>query len=895
MREHPESSRPWRLVRLLLPKRFRDRHATALFEAHRARAGGAHGPRFWTALLGDLLITSIQLRFDSFNHRTVPSMHQRNRRFGGWFDSTRLAARGVGHSPGFTTAVVLTLALGIGANATMFRILDRLLLSPSAYITKADEVRRVFIYGKIFGEVGYQEALTYPDYRMLGEVKGFSQVAAYNGSEMILGHGSNSERVRAEYATASYFPLLGVRPLIGRFYTQEEDRIGAAQPTVVMSHNFWQRRFAGDRGVLGKTLDLGKGRYTVIGVAPKGFTGINIAPVDLWVPLHTTQAIENGDEWVDGGGYYWLSAVARLRAGVIDEQAAAEATTRYRSIKAKDREAPNADQNARMALGPAIASRGPNPSDVSAVAKALGGVAVLVLLIACANVANLFLARGIQRRKQYAVQSALGGSRGWLIKQMVMEAAVLAILAGLAAYALSGWLAPLLFRVMLDLELPRTLDVRVPFFTFAVTLATALLGGLAPALRASKIDALEALRSGRSSLRSYALRRTLLALQAALCVILLIGAGLFLGSIRAANQLNFGLDTDVISMTFELEGGGDYFDSTPAVVYPVLERLRAHPAVEYVAATNLAPFSGMWGLYVDIPGPDSVPRGALGAMYYSATADYFRVLGIPLLRGRMLTDADDRVGAAPVAVVNETMAKTVWRDREALGQCLLIGQPKTNPPCTTVVGVVGNTRPSVQKAEPRLAYYLTPHHPRVTTVIAHSLLIRVKGDPAIVLPDIQAVARSAAPGIRFVNATPLSELLLDETRSWRLGAILLSAFGLLALLVAAGGIYSVLAFDVAQRRYELGVRAALGAAPTRLIGSIVGRELMTASAGIAAGLIGSLAIARAVRSMFFQVEPTDPRVYASVMAIMLGVAALAALVPAWRATRVDPRTAFQAE
>jgi predicted permease len=884
----------WRLLRTLLPKWYRATYANDVFRTHLDASRGKTGLRFWLRLTWDVLLTSVQLRMDGTSGTTV-TRPQRASPFDVAGQNLRLAIRGLINTPSFTIAVVLTLALGIGANTTMFTILDRLLLSAPAHIVNPEQVRRISIFGKnpFTGETSHNSALTYPDYRALTSVTGFAGIAARGTRTLTLTSDGVSQHVSTEFATASYFPVLGVKPALGRFFSPNEDKLETAEPVAVLSYGFWQRQFGGSPEVLGRKLDVGKGRYTVIGVAPRGFTGIDISPVDFWLPFHPAAVIESGRDWVDEYGWYWFDAIARVQSDRPVEPVVDMATARYLTGLSSGRDR---DASARVVLNPLVSGRGPEPGPEMQVAQALGALAFLVLLIACANVANLFLARGLQRRKQYAVLNALGIGRAGLIAQVMTEAFVLAALASVLAYYIATIVAPTLFKVILvDAELARVGGLRVLLMTFAATLITVLLAGLIPAFRSSQVNVLEALRSGRSSLRLSWLRRGLLTMQAALSVILLVGAGLFLRSLNEAHERDLGLFTDALTIQLEMNGGIIGGDELQAAIYPVLERLQQHPLVESAAATSLLPFNGLWGFRVRAPDADSIPRGPNGPMVYTVTADYFRTLGIPLLRGRGLTVSDDSKSAPPVAVISELMARRLWPGREALGRCLLIGPEKPTPPCTTVVGIVGNVLPHVTAKEPRMFYYLAPRHVGVQTAGAQALVLRVKGNPDNAIAPLRSAAQSAAPGIRFVETIKLADFIEPQLRSWRLGARLLTAFGLLALIVAASGLYSLLAFDVTQRRFELGLRSALGAPAPRLIRATVGEEILFACAGVLLGLIAAFWLARAIQELLFQVKPADPMVYAGVLIVLLAVSTVAAALPAWRAARADPRIALRSE
>lgn len=905
MKSLPDRRLIWRVLRRWLPGGFRERRAEAVLETHVALAGGperARGAVFWIGVARDVVATGIQLRLDGIGGRvgdgTARPDAKRGRRSGamsGWEalrQSVFMAARSLRRTPLFAAAVVLILALGISSNVTMFRVLDRLLLSPPEQIRSPDEVKRIYLYGHspFSGDVTHSASLSYPDYRGLAGVASFDGVAGYGTRSLTLWVDGAGETVSAEFATASYFDVLGVRAAAGRFYSAEEDAIGSPVPTAVLGWSYWQRRFSGDRGVIGRELEIGRTTYTVVGVAPRGFTGVGISPIDVWLPIHVASAAENGSTaWVDAHGWLMMAAVARVSGP--EPRAVEEATVVARGVREAGR---RADPDLRVVLSPLIHALGPNPSRESQVARMLAVLTVLVLLITCANVGNLYLARVLARRRELAVQTALGVSRGQLFAQLLAEVAIVALAAGAFAWWLGTAAAGALFGVLLpDAALPTANGPRVLVLTVVLALITALLTGVLPALRATRVSVMDAMGRGTATRRTLLVRRVLLAFQAALSVLLLVGAGLFIRSLVRAESIDFGLDVSALTLDIEIEGGITFGEGLSDEVLRLLPIVRQSALVENAAATSVAPFSGWWGVGVSSPDGEELEMGASGPFLFGVTGDYFVALGLPILQGRPLTDDDTRPGASPVAVVNERLAGLLWPGRDAIGRCLVNEREQAAPVCTTVVGVARDYRPSITGDDSPGIYYVSPTHPALGSTAANTIIVRAREGVAPI--TIRDFVRSAAPHLRMVTVAPLSDRFAAGLRAWRMGAALLTATGILALIIAAAGLYSMLAFEVLQRRRELGIRAALGASSSRLVRSTIAASSTAVLAGVLLGLVGSLASGSAIESLLFRVSANDPAVYAGVCAVLLGVGVLAGALPARNVTRTDPAISLREE
>ena len=838
-------------------------------------------------------------RFGSIDsyRRSLTSTRHRARRWlalatamGNLREDMGFAFRCASRSPGFTVGVVLTIALGVGANATMYGVIDRILLTAPPHITNPHEVKRLYVERSARGQSFVSAWITYPDFRDWEAAESFQSAAAFSRARVTLGHGRDAQRVQMTFATASLFPLLGAVPHRGRFFVLEDDVPGAS-PVVVLGYDFWKREFGASDDVLGRTLDLGRDRFTVVGVAPRGFTGVDLARIDVWAPLQTSQDAEAGR---DHRGYYWIHSIARLGAGVGVQAAAAEATTLHRAGRAESR---NYDPEARVIVASLMAASGPNASDESTVARWLAGVSIIVLVIACANVANLLLAQGAQRRREIAVRLALGVSRSRLVRQLLAGSVLFALFGAIGALVIAEVGGHLVGSVLLP-DADWSLGIvsgRVLWFTLAVALLTGLVAGLIPALQSSKSDLISGLRDGsRGSARRSRTRVAFLLAQPALSMVLLVGAGLFVRSLNRVGATDFGWEPDRLFVaTLETEPGAADRAERVRLYSTALERLHSLPVVQAASAVHSVPFYSSFGGRVRAEGLDSIPRLASGGPYYNiVTPDYFAAVDLRILRGRGFTDADVE-GTARAAVVGETMARHLWPDGEALGRCLYITLDD-DAPCTEIVGIAEDARRQEVIEDPQLLYYI-PAAQNAEMYNPRAIFVRTSSDADGVQATLQREVYAAVPSLRLVRVNRFADLLAPQLRSWKLGATVFSAFGLLALVVAAVGLYSMLSFEVAQRRAEIGVRAALGATGTRLVTWVVADGVRFVAIGIALGGAAAFFAGRAIEPLLYETSARDPLIYALVTATLLAVAVTASLLPAMRTTRVEPSEALKAE
>ena len=832
---------------------------------------------------------------------------QRSERLARIAQDARYAFRQMRRERSFTAVAVMTLAIGIAANAIMFGVVDRLLLRPPAHVRDADRVARVMITRWMRGETGLESEVSYR--RFLEMREGAREVADIGGISSgytIIGRGAETERVVGAYASENFFSMTGVKPTMGRFFTAEENQPPSGMNVVVLGHGLWQRRFGGDQGVLGKTLRIGSSDFTIIGVAPRDFAGIGLQPMDIFVPATT---IGSDMSWLEPGwarqhNFSWIVMVARLREGVSPEKASTVLTGVYqRSVDAEGAEFPQRAWPAvapppRAEVVPLLAARGPNPNETARISLWLAGVAAIVLLIACANVANLLLVRGLQRRREIAVRLALGAGRGRLLGQLLVESLLLAGIGGAVGLLLAHWAGSAIRGILMPSAAwtGALQDSRVLLFTAAATLITGLVAGVVPALQSSRPDLTSALKTGvrEGGGRASRVRGSLLVAQAALAVVLLVGAGLFVRSLHNIRTADMGVDASRLVMA-EV----DYRGAEPPTQQAraannatLLDAIRRVPGVETATTSLSIPFSRSASTRLATAHSDSAQT--LGRFLLNGVGpDYFETMGMQIIRGRPLTN-EDRAGSPDVVVVSEAMARVLWPGEDAIGQCLKVGGPER--PCSEVVGIAHNAvHDDVTSVGATLQYWFPEEQRQGDNGGVSAFFARVRGDPSEMIAAVREGVQSQLSGDASVRVRAFGELFEPEQRPWRLGATMFSAFGLLALLIAAIGLYGVIAYQVGQRTHEIGVRMALGARSGDLTRMVLWDGLRLTMIGLALGAVAALAGGRWMAPLLFGVSPFDPAVYAGVVATLFVVAMVACLVPAMRAAGVDPSSALRAD
>jgi len=825
-----------------------------------------------------------------------------------WLDhfqqDARYALRGLRRSPGFAATVILTLGLGIGANAAMFGVIDRLMFRPFPYLRDPDTVHRVYLTWHDRERSLTQSATEYTRYLDLVKfTRSFSQFAGFTTRTVAVGLGDASRERPVAVVNASFFDFFDLRPALGRFFLASEDVTPKGASVAVLDYGFWQREFGG-KNVLGHTLQVRNISCLIIGVAPKGFVGVSEnEPPAVYIPITTSAGNEPvrrmAENYYKTYNWGWMSVMLRRKPGVSEAAATEDLSQAHMRSWDAERElepgtTPSAIARPAAIAGPLKTAAGPNAGLESKTLLWVTGVAVIVMLIACANVTNLMLARVLRRRREIAVRRALGVSRLRLLAQGLTESVLLAALGCLAGLAIAQWggaaLRHLFIRNISALDV--VTDGRTLLVAGGFALAAGLLTGLGPAILAGKGDLTGALKAGarEGGAHRFRMRSGLLVLQGALSVILLVGAGLFVRSLENVRSMPMGYDAEpVLLAVTNMRGMRTTESEQVALGQRLLETGQSIPGVESAAWVSAVPFMSSSGTRLFVEGIDSVHK--LGRFtYQTSTPDFFRTMDTRILRGRSFTEAD-RKGTPPVVVVSEAMAGALWPGKDALGQCVRIGSDTL--PCTTVIGIAENAVERNFTGEQGFMFYMPGAQYEPGSGFA--LMVRMRGDPVPHQETVRKALQAVMPGESYVRVRPLNEIIDTQRRSWRVGATMFVGFGVLALLVAAIGLYGVITYNVAQRMHELGVRIALGAQAKDVVRLVVGQGVRFALVGVTLGLGLALIAAKWIQPLLFQQSARDPGTYAVVAALLLAVALLASALPARRATRADPNSALRTD
>ena len=801
----------------------------------------------------------------------------------------RYSLRMLAKAPGITALAILTLALGIAVNATVFSYVNALLLRPPAGISPTARLIEVFEQNKKAAGVERFLPLTYPDYVYYRDhTKTLSGIAAFGGDpeESIWNRNGSGETVMGQIVSGNYFSVLGAPAALGRTILPLDDQTGA-EPATVVSNSFWQARLGADPGIIGQRLIINGVEYRVVGVLEPGFEGLEgILEPDFWVPMSMTQKLNRDAGRLEDWNSYWLFGVGRLKPGEGIEQARAEMSVladQLAQARPQDR------KDISALVYPSAMLPGPFRGYVEAFTGLLMAVVSLVLVISCTNAANLMLMRAFARRREMAIRSAMGASRGRLVRQVLVESTLLASMAGCAALVLAYWTAPLLMRLKpssLPIKIEVPMDWRVAAFTILASLFTGVVFGLAPALRGAKVDLTPALKadSAGGGYQKSRLRGGLVIAQVAACALLLVGAALCVRSLFNAQSIDPGFDTKHVAIATIDPGSIGYNEQQCRNFYDkLLSRVENLPGVTAAALVNHLPLGGSRESgQVSGEGPSG--KRTIHVDLLRTDARYFETMGIPVSRGRDFTEREGKSDAR-VVVINEAFAREWWPGQDPVGQSVQMGDSREE-----IIGVVktGKYR-SLGEAPIPLVYRPIGSMPRAT------LVVRAANDPRSLLEPIRKSIQDIDPNLAATDLETLQRFMSFPLFPARVIGILLGVFGLLALVLAMGGLFGVISYTMSQRTREIGLRMALGAQQGDVLKLVLRYGLAMAGSGVALGIALAFAATRVLSSLLYGIRADDPATMIGVSLVLIAVTLLACYIPARRAMRVDPMVALRYE
>jgi predicted permease len=808
----------------------------------------------------------------------------------------RYALRMLAKNPSFTAVAVLTLALGIGANTTIFTVTSALLFRPPAGIERPDRLVllfRRFAHNRVGMNVSYPN---FKDWRDQNRV--FSGLAAYKTIWLGLSAEGESGRVQGAMVSGNYFDVLGVRPALGRTFLPEEDRIPGAYPVAVVSYGLWKRRFGSDPGMVGRKIRISGHAFTVVGVAPRGFKGTVAAESpEIWLPMMMEAQVVPPDwaGWMGERNWSLVQVIGRVKPGVSLEQAQANMDTLARQL---EQAYPRENRGVGIALLPKITLYPWERAKVVEFGALLTAVVGLVLLIACANVANLLLARAATRQKEVALRLTLGASRARVIYQLLTESVLLALMGGAFGLLLANWGADILSKVAASSTfLPAgdfTPDGRVLSFTVLLSFLTGLAFGSAPAWQACSVDPSPALKEAAPTVGSprSRIQGVLVIAQIATSLVLLTGAGLLLRTLRNYLAVNPGFEMkNILDVSLDLDLAGYSETQGRSFCQRLLEGVRALPGVESASLADGAPIAGGTNetTVLDYGQGRILGESDLYAKVLAVTPGYFRTLRIRLVAGRDFAE-EDTAQAPRVAIINETMAERLWPGENAVGK--LFATSQSGRPYLQVVGVAKDMRVEALGEAPGLAMFVPLAQEYQA---AMTLLVRTATDPMALLPAIRHEVQSQDKSLPLFDVTTLREAVGTTLNQQKLYATLIGSFALVALILAAIGIYGVVSYSVARRTHEIGIRMALGAERSEVLKLVIRQGMLLTLIGLAAGLPTALGLTRFLKSLLYEVNPNDATTFVLVALVLGSVALLACYIPARRATKVDPMVALRYE
>jgi predicted permease len=774
----------------------------------------------------------------------------------------------------------------------MLRVLDQLFFRPPALVSRPEELKRLSFFVVVPNAGQFTSSATgYPELSDLRTAsKTVSHLAAYVPRDILAGSGDEARKARAIFASDCFFELLSVRPILGRNFSPAENGETAGSPVALVGEKFWQDYYGGRPDILGQSLRIGQDVYTVIGVLPRRFTGVELEPVDVWLPLHAIKSFL-GSRWNQGRGSAFLRVIVRIRPRADARMAEQELTSFY--VNGYN-EAGDPRPESHVELGPIQAAWGTGNQASVQVSLWIAAVSFGVLLIACANVAHLLIVRSLQSRRERAIRLALGAARSQLVSHTLFEGLLLAALGGLGALlvmvcggaSFAAFLLPgALVEDFLDFHTAGPITILIVF--------TGLLCGILPALWQSRRAPVEALKNveGESGPGMGRTRSAMIAVQVALTFLLLVGTGLFVRSLWNVDRTELGLDPErVLVASVELQGSGFSDKQAKELYRQMLERVGRIPGVERASLAATVPLLNSMALPLTVPGRQDLPHLSTGGPYVNAVSeDFFVTLGTAVRRGRSFT-TQDRSGAAPVAIVNETFARLVWPGSEAIDQCLVVGGPEA--PCSRVVGVVQDARRS-RIDEPATLQVYVPLEQSSAILSPQALLVRVHDDPARWVRILRKEIQTLAPALPWIDVEMLSDSLKNQVQPWKLGAAMFSIFGGIALFLAAIGIYASISFDLLQRQHEMGVRLALGASWGYMLRQGMRATTIVVGIGAAAGAICVPLFGSFIQPLLLGVQAMDPPVLLGAVLVVASTAAVAAYLPARRLRRLDPVAALR--
>ena len=805
----------------------------------------------------------------------------------------RYSVRSLLKNPGLTVAAILSLGLGIGANTTIFTWVQAVLFRPIPVAADPGSIRIAAMENR----EGQSRSWSYPNYQDFRDRATLVDVVAQDDQTYSIAVDDTAERTWGGLVSGNFFQVMGLRPAAGRLFTAQDDVTPGGHPIVVISHAYWQRRFNGDPGIVGRQVTINNTPMTVVGVAPMGFIGsvLGVA-ASAWVPMAMQREMMGGDRMQQRGNG-WMQSLVRLKPGVSEEQAQAEAA----SIMAQlEREHPQFNEGRRLRIVQTWEAPFGAGTVLTPLLAVLSILVALVLVIACANVANLLLSKAVSRRREVAVRLSLGASRLRLVRQLLTESLMLALIAGLGGVVMAYWTMDVIMAFAPPVDMPLDLGLRMDgttlLFAVGVSVITGVLFGLAPALQASSSQTINALkeegRSGSGGRTTGRLRNALVVSQVAVCLVLLVGATLFLRSFIAAQALSPGFDADrVVTASMDMFPSGYTGERYRDFQRRTLAAVQALPGVQSAAFGSRLPlgFGGNNSTTVAIDGYTPRQNEEITINYSTVGARYFETMSIPIRAGREYNDTDTATSPRTI-VINEAMARRYWPDGNALGKIVRFG-----PNASEVVGIVADSKYSSINERPLPQLFIPMARSETSTL---RLFVRTSGDPSPLVAEVRNAIRALDPALPVYDARTLSEHMQIAVFAQRMAANLLGAMGVLALLLAAIGLYGVMAYAVSQRTQELGIRLALGASPSSLLNMIVGQGMKLTIVGLMIGL--SLALAAfgsigAVRTLLPGISPLDPMTFIAVPAVLAVIALLATWVPARRAGKVDPIVALRVD